>query len=193
MPAKLTIDQVSKIIEKHNGILVSIKYKNVKSRLRILCKKCNEVFVLSLSKVKKGTWCPYCNLSKAQKKLYDIFKQIYPKHTIKNNYKRFNWLRTSAGGKQEIDIFIYNKNKSFTLAIEYDGEQHFMPVKFGAKSDAQAEKDLKKTQKMDIMKNNKIARNKDDIKYFIRFNYKDELTMGNVLSRLDEEGIPYEL
>lgn len=192
MPAKLTITQVSKIIEKHNGILISIKYKNIKSRLKILCNKCNEIFILSVCKIKKGIWCNYCNLSIPQFKLYKILKQIYPNYIIKVNYKKFAWLKTTKG-KQEIDIFIYNKGRSFTLAIEYDGEQHFMPIKFGSKSDAQAEKDLKKIQKMDIMKNNKIARNKNDIKYFIRFNYKDDLTLNLVLKRLDKEEIPYEL
>lgn len=191
MSKKFSLQYVNEIVEKNNGKLLSKKYKNIKTRLNILCNVCSEKFKISLYKIKKGVWCPICRLSKPQQLLYKIFKNIYPHYIIKTNYKKFSWLRGSSGKKQELDIFIYNKDKSFTCAIEYDGEQHFMPVKFGAKSDAEALMDLQKIQKMDIIKDRKIAKHSNDIKYFIRFNYKQNITQEFVCKVLQENRIPY--
>lgn len=75
------------------------------------------------------------------------------------------------------------------MAIEYDGEQHFMPVKFGGISEREAKKKLKYVTKMDKLKNRKVKQHPEDIKYFIRFNYKEDLNYKYVYKKLMTLGI----
>ncbi len=117
-------------------------------------------------------------ISKPQRKLAKILESIYGTG-IKMNYRGFDWLRTDLGRKQEIDIWI----PSIKLAIEYDGEQHFWPIKFGCMSDQEAEKRFSRIVKLDRMKSLNAMHNKD-VKYFIRFNYKDSLTRDSVIEKL---------
>lgn len=73
-------------------------------------------------------------ISKGQDKLAAIVKGLLRCQVIQN-FRGFKWLSTE-NGKQEIDIWV----PKFKLAIEYDGEQHFRPVKFSAISDDAAPK-----------------------------------------------------
>lgn len=62
-------------------------------------------------------------LHKSEWNLYQIIKSKYPNAEYQ---KRFLWL-----GRQSFDIYIPSKR----IAIEYQGEQHFRPVKyFGGQS-----------------------------------------------------------
>lgn len=56
---------------------------------------------------------------KTQQKLYDAITKAFPNEEWKWEYKA-DWL-----GLQRIDIF----NERINLAIEYNGRQHYMPVK----------------------------------------------------------------
>lgn len=66
-----------------------------------------------------GCGCPYCKIWKTQQKLYDAITKAFPNEEWKWEYKA-DWL-----GLQRIDIF----NERINLAIEYNGRQHYMPVK----------------------------------------------------------------
>ena len=55
------------------------------------------------------------------------------------------------------------------LAIEYDGEQHYMPIEYFG-----GQKRLEHIQELDALKNLKISQHPDDVKYFIRFSYKEK-------------------
>jgi hypothetical protein len=123
----------------------------------------------------------------------DILKDIYPSLSCKSNCRDFEWLRTDTKtGKQEFDIFLFNQDMTFTLAVEYDGQQHFEPVCFGGISIEEATILFKKTQAYDTLKNAKVAAHPNEIKYFIRFNYTeiDSFTRAYVSKRLVEANIP---
>ena len=57
-------------------------------------------------------------ISIQQEKLYQLFKLFLPHYTITQN-KRFDWLK-----KQHLDIYICDIN----IAIEYDGQYHFIAI-----------------------------------------------------------------
>lgn len=107
--------------------------------------------------------------------LYRIIKSIFPNEKVIHHYKA-KWLK-----RQEIDIFITYLN----LAIEYDGIQHFKPIKAWG-----GEEGLKKNIERDKIKEEKCKENNIIL---IRFNYKenDLLSENYVKSKLIEYGIKF--
>lgn len=105
--------------------------------------------------------------------LYRIIKSIFPNNKVIHHYKT-KWLK-----KQEIDIYIPHLN----LAIEYDGIQHFKPIKAWG-----GEEGLKKNIERDKIKEKKC---KENNVILIRFNYKenDLLSENYVKYKLKEHGI----
>jgi len=74
------------------------------------------------------------------------------------------------------------------VAIEYDGKQHFKPVNFGGCSDSSAADNLDKTKYNDRLKDRLIG-DSDDVKYFVRFNYKEKITKDLVIKKLRRHGV----
>ena len=175
---RTNIDDVSKEIFSKNGNLISHEgYRNARSKIKIKCNLCSNVWDTTMTNIRGGHWCPYCK-HKTQRKLFDIIKEIFPKYECDFNYKGFDWLATKTGRRQEIDIFVKSNDGKFSLGIEYDGIQHFEPVKlFGG------EEEFKRTKKRDAIKNRKIKKHTNDVKFFIRFNYKKKIYKKNVIKK----------
>lgn len=172
----LTINDCNYKASENSGKCLSTKYNGVFDKLQWQCKNGHKWFN-TFSKIRRGQWCPKCHIFKTQKKLKALIKDILNTKII-SNYRKFNWLRDK--NNMEIDLWC----PELKLAIEYDGEQHFMPVKFGGISDEQAIKNLKELKKRDKLKNKLIKKNKDKIKYFIRFNYAEVINKENVKLKL---------
>jgi hypothetical protein len=174
-----TIDDCCKLAASRGGKCLSTKYTNNRTKMKWQCKHEHEPWWAAYGNVNNGTWCPYCKLGKTQNKLYGVLKKIYfNAESTHCNYKEFEWL-----GRQEIDIFI--KNNDFSIGIEYDGRQHFMPVDFFGGEDAYV-----KTQARDKRKNKLIAEHKDDVTYFIRVPYTEKINEKNIRKLLKMANIP---
>ena len=185
---KYDISVAKNIALTRGGLCLSEEYINSSEKLIWQCAM-HHVWKASLKAVKRGTWCPFCNnFRKTQEKLSNIIKELF-NTTIYNNYKGFGWLKIKKG-RQEIDIWV----PDLKLAIEYDGEQHFRPVTFGGCSKEEAKKNFERTLFLDKVKNKKISKHPEDIKYFIRFDYreKNKLTKEYVLQKLKEYNVPIE-
>ena len=172
------LDKAKQLALKKSGQCISEKFIKNKAKLIWKCKS-DHIFKMSYNSVSNGRWCPLCSKkeSKAQKLIYKILTEKYPNYNIKYNYKGFDWLKG-----QELDIYI----PELKLAIEYDGRQHFMPVRFGGISIERAKKNFTNQQNRDLIKNAKVLKNNQDIKHFIRFNYKERLTENYVLDKLNQ-------
>lgn len=109
----------------------------------------------------------------SETELYRIIKTIFPNNKVIHHYRR-KWLE-----KQEIDIFV----PDFNLAIEYDGIQHFKPIKAWG-----GEEGLKKNIERDRIKEEKC---KENNVVLIRFTYKEKnlLSENYVKSKLKKYGI----
>ena len=177
---RLTIDIFKDIAKNMGGICVSNSYVNIKQKLLFQCSEGHRWKTSGLSIKNQKSWCPVCSSGKTQKKLFNILTEIFPDKDIYNNYTEFDWLATRKGGKQEIDIYI----PELKLAIEYDGEQHFRPVRFGGISYKRAKDKFKNVKYLDKLKNFKVSQNKNDIKYFIRFNYQEDISYKYVESKV---------
>ena len=181
-----TLNDYYNLAKLNNGeCLITETPKNTNIKVLWKCKN-NYTFESAYHNISSNhRWCKRCNFSKRQELLGNILKSIFPNYTIKYCFKDFNWLNTFKGYRQELDIWI----PELKLAIEYDGEQHFKPVRFGGISQEKAIERFINTNKLDKIKEEKVKQHPGDISYFIRFSYKDSLTEDNIKNILNKNGI----
>lgn len=81
---KLNEYDVREFIKKKGGELLS-SYKNSKTKLKVRCYKCNNIFYITYSHVKQGKWCKYCKAFKTaeRKRKYNI---PYVNNFVKEKY-----------------------------------------------------------------------------------------------------------
>lgn len=187
--AGVTIQACINVAKEKDGYCLSSKYTRCGDEYEWKCHK-NHIWKASLNSIKGGSWCPLCK-TKTQARIFSIIKNMFPLLEVKNNYKGFDWFLSEKGNRLEIDIFV----AGIKLAIEYDGEQHFLPVKFNNYSDEKAKKNLENQIIRDKIKNQQISEHPEDVKCFIRFNYKEKTTedyvRDKVLKALKEVNITH--
>lgn len=178
--AKHTIEDCIIFAENKLGRCLSNKYINSMTRMEWECRHHHKWLAAFNSVKNNNTWCPECSRFKTQKLLKNICEEIFNTKIILG-FRGFDWLKSKKiGPGQEIDIWI----PKYKIAIEYDGEQHFRPIKcFGG------EKKFVYTKMMDKIKNKKIKSHSKDIKYFVRFNYTEPITKKYVIEKLTKGGI----
>lgn len=99
-----------------------VKYEDFKNKVIVTCNKHGD-FKIRRANFIAGQGCPKCMLIN-QMKLLEKLENKFPNIEFNWEY-RTNWL-----GNQRIDIFI----PGLKIAIEYDGQQHFVPIEhFGGK------------------------------------------------------------
>ena len=176
------INDCCRVAESKNGKCLSEEYINNKGKIEWQC-HLGHKWSACFSNIKNcGQWCPQCATFKSQKELSRlIFNALGVK--VIANAKPFAWLKDKR--RLEIDIWI----PELKMAIEYDGLQHFEPVRFGGCSEEQAIFDFEQIQKRDKLKDNLIAKHPEEVKHFIRFNYTDDLTLEYVRRKLNQQGI----
>lgn len=181
----ITIDDVRGFVDGKGGKCLSNTYTNSRTRMEFQCSEGHTWKTQFRGIYWGGTWCPMCGKTKnkSQMRLCKIIKNIFKRHEVLYNFNGFDWLTTAKGYRQEIDIWVPHVK----LAIEYDGEQHFKPMRFGTKSEMLSK--LKYTQKLDANKNDKIAQNKDEIRWFVRIPYTKKLCEKNIREMLIERGV----
>lgn len=122
-----------------------VNYTNNKTNITIVCPEHGE-FQQTPETHLEGCGCRKCTL-KTQTKIYNILKQIFPNEEIlfEVGKETVNWI-----GELRFDIYF----PKYNIAVEYDGQQHFIPVKiFGG------EINFVKTQQRDYMKNKLCSEN----------------------------------
>lgn len=152
----------------HNGIYdySNSVFKTVKDRIEISCKAHGSFFQI-LEKHKTGSGCPKCKKSKGEKIIraflisknleFDEQKSFYG--CINKNTKKFLLF----------DFYI----PKYNLCIEYDGEQHFKPMRFSRNNTLE----LKNIKFRDNIKNNFCKNSNIDLMRisYIDINKIDEL------------------
>ncbi len=180
------IDDVARL--KGGICLNSEKYINSNTKLTWVCLKGHK-WVTSMSSVYYGGhWCPECNGSNIQRYLTNILRDIFPANKVCTNFRKFGWLVNDKTNRRlEIDIFVPMRK----IAIEYDGEQHFKPVRFGNRTKEEAKLALNKTIYLDKLKTDLIKSHTNEIKYFVRFNYaeKRKINKQYVINKLISNGV----
>lgn len=180
---KYTIEEVRELVEEKNGTLLTKEYQGVFAKLEVICNNCNLSWNPSFKSIMAGHWCPTCadyGNRKTQSLLAEIFGKLFPNIKIFQDFYGFEWLKYGKR-RQEIDIWV----PDLKLAVEYDGGQHFKAVDyFGGREG------LIKQKKRDLNKNKLISKHRKEVKYFIRFNYKDRISEELIRSVLNKYDIP---
>lgn len=160
----VTYDRVKQHVEGEGCNLLSKEYKNCKTKLKIQCKnKKHEPFWMSWDNFYQGHRCPLCafesNESKGEREVAKILTELgtsfIQQHKLQN--RRYSPV---------LDFYL----PSYNLGIEYDGEQHFKPARFGGISLEKAKKGLRTIQQRDKRKDDLCKQLEIDL---LRIKYTD--------------------
>lgn len=135
-------DRISVIASQKGGKLLALSrldsgYGKRIWRAKLIC-AAGHAWDGRMDHILNGHWCPTCNTPGIREK---ICRQVL-EHLLNAKFQkqRPSWLRTSRGGKAELDGY----NEQLRLAFEYHGQQHYTHIPFfhsGDKSLEQREED----------------------------------------------------
>jgi hypothetical protein len=125
---------------KYNYDLV--EYHNRKTKVKIKCNKCTQIFEQLPFIHLLGSGCPKCNESKGEIKVTQYLSENNISFTPQKDFKSLRNINLL-----KYDFYLVN----FNLLIEYDGEGHYFPC-FGSTLE-EKEKNFKNTQRRDKIKN----------------------------------------
>lgn len=80
----------------------------------------------------------------------------------------FIWLKGSAGKPFKVDAYF----PQFNLVVEYDGEQHFFPVRWKGQSTRESLLQFNKQRERDVLKERLV---RDRGLNLVRFNFKEPI------------------
>jgi len=113
-------NEVKQIVHKQNGQLLS-RYQNAVTHVRVKCNIHNYEWDIMPLNIKKGRWCPICNLPYSEKVVYDYL--IKNKYQVVTQYS-FDDLRGKKKEKLKFDFAILNNNNELLGLIEVDDVEH---------------------------------------------------------------------
>lgn len=174
---KLDINEIINYIEEHGSKLLNPQdyTKSTDKNLSVICPDCGEKFLTSFYSFQKhnGQKCPDCTNIESKGES-EVRKYLEANNIDFNPQYRFYDCRTTV--PLPFDFYIPKMN----IAIEYDGEGHYMPIKRGSMTQKDAEYNLKQIQKRDDIKTNYCKNNGIVL---IRIPYFDFDNISNILDR----------
>lgn len=158
-----TIDQFISDAKKIHGDIYDyslVNYQGAYVPVAIICKKHGLFYQTPHAHLSSKSGCPHCIL-KSQTKLFNKLQKDFPNDEIlfEVGNKIIPWLE-----KQRFDIYF----PKYNIAIEYNGKQHYVPVKrFGGEIGYQ------KTINRDLIKEQKCKLNNCTL-LKIKYDYSNE-------------------
>lgn len=146
------------------------QYTKARNRIKTRCTKCNFIWEPLAYNLMSGFGCPHCNCSKGELEI----KRILDSWGLENiPQKKFENCKDKLCLR--FDFYLPNHN----TAIEFDGEQHFKPVKwYSSISDEQSEKAFELVKKHDEIKDEYCYQNNINL---IRIPYWDKDDIEDIL------------
>jgi len=149
-------------------------YINNKSKVPIIC-HLHGVFYQKISDHLSECGCPKCNRSKGELLIEEFLKSQNEQYEYQKRFK--NCKNIDTGYQLVFDFYLPNRN----ICIEYDGEQHFQPIKFQKMTQQQSVNKFQQTQKRDQIKDKYCKNNKIKL---IRIPYQMKKEISNILSNV---------
>ncbi len=149
MRTKSHEDFLVEMNKQNKKIKIIGKYINAKEPIECMCEICNNKWFATPDSLLNGTGCPNCKIYKGEKQILDYLESH---EVIFERQKTYNDLIGIGGKKLSYDFYLPTKR----LFIEYNGEQHYIPIDFFGGQDKfniQQEHDKRKEEyahKMDI-------------------------------------------
>ena len=126
--AKFTQDEfIQRVQLNDKNIQILSEYNGNKSYIDCRCKECGYTWTTQAVNLMYSGKCPNCAGSKGEMKIRDFLdsKGI--------DYRRefvFDDLFGDCNKPLRFDFAVFNKNKTMTCLIEFDGVQHYQPINF---------------------------------------------------------------
>ena len=142
---KHSYDYIRKQIEKEDGYkLLSTDYINGYEKLLIQCNK-GHIYEAPYNSFRSGHRCPHCpQISLGENKIKEVLESknidFISQHHLKDCIYK---------SKLYFDFYL----RQYNTCIEYDGRQHFEPVKWGNMTQEEANNEFKEVQIRDEIKN----------------------------------------
>lgn len=148
----------AKNIHKNKYIYDKTIFTGAFNKVIITCPQHGD-FLQTPHKHIQGHGCPECAklFRKKETELYNILKSVFKESDIIHSYYNPKIL-----GKQEIDIYFPNEK----IGIEFQGEQHFIPIDFSGRGVEWATKLFENNQQRDIKKKEVCNNNNITLLYF---------------------------
>ena len=150
-------------VQEKSDIIHNFEYKILtnpegsKSKIKILHLLCGKEFEQVLSDHLSGCGCIICNISKGEKNIENILTGLNINFTKQKTFEDCKFKN-----KLKFDFYIPEKN----ICIEFDGEQHFKPIRyFGGNKSFELQK-IKDQIKNEYCNKNKIK--------LIRFRFDED-------------------
>jgi hypothetical protein len=156
---------------KNNELKIIGIYKNMHTRTKFQCLKCDWIFETTLDNIRgKGTGCPKCSGSFGERMISMYLDELIKSNDIESYKMEYIFKDESYPdlNKKRFDFLVIKEGNPYL--IEYDGQQHFEPVRFGGMSEQDAENNLKACIERDGIKTMYCY-----LKYIplLRINYND--------------------
>lgn len=98
------------------------EYDSATDKIKIRCNDCDREFYQKAANHLQGAGCPLCMRSKGEKRIEDTLNKYKVEYVQQYYFKKCRGKRRPL----PFDFFLPERN----LCIEYQGEQHFKPVRF---------------------------------------------------------------
>ena len=105
----------------NSNVICMEKYVNSTSKIKVKCLKCNHSWKTLPHNLLRGVKCPNCNKSNGENEITNWLTQNNIDYISQKRFKDCKDKRTLP-----FDFYIPSKN----IVIEYDGKQHYKPIKF---------------------------------------------------------------
>lgn len=144
-------------------------YKGAHKKVIMIC-AIHGPFKILANKLIRGGGCPVCNESKGEKEIFRYLTANNIKFQCQMKFEECKYKR-----RLPFDFGILDENKKVIGLIEYQGEEHYIPVKWSKNmSDKKAILNLQNLQKRDLLK--KLFCNQKSVPFLeIKYSEKDNM------------------
>ena len=170
--AKVTEEEYKNRVAKANRFVEYVSgFNGMLEHAKFKCVKCGFMWETTAASIENGTTCPKCKMSRGEAA---VEAYLNDNHVDYIAQYRFDDCRNER--QLPFDFYIPSQN----MCIEYDGEQHFMPVTFGGVDKDEAIKNFKYCKVNDKIKDNYCEQN--NIK-LVRIPYTDFKNIKGILDK----------
>lgn len=147
-------------------------YVDMSHHANFRCKKCGNVWDTLPASIAKGTRCPKCSISHGELEISKTLDNLNIKYIQEYKFDKCKDIR-----HLRFDFYL----PEYNTCIEYDGEQHFMPVKYGSSvKRGNPEKIYEETKRRDKIKTDFCKNNNINL---IRIPYMDFNNISEIINK----------
>ena len=152
------------------------KYTGNENDIECKCLKCNRNWTQTANNLKRGNGCPYCKESKGEKEVRRILEKYEIQFNEQHTFDDCKYIK-----KLRFDFYI----EKYNIAIEYQGIQHYEPVRFRGSKNIDENLEFEENVKRDKIKKDYCKKN--NIK-LLCIHYKDYESIEEII--LNELKLP---